>query len=189
MTKKHKKYKLNTKQFRNFLLMVAAALILVAAICVLTTPVLLSLNGDPSVTLCYGDEYIEEGASVKWGLGSVKIKGNVDTSTIGKYKVRYTFLGERLTRTVSVVDGIRPELKLEGPLTQYYSIGDEYFEYGYSAWDEIDGDVTDLVEVDLSELDMSKAGTYHVSYTVEDKNGNAARERRTNTASSCISKI
>ena len=178
MTKKHKKYKLNTKQFRNFLLMVAAALILVAAICVLTTPVLLSLNGDPSVTLCYGDEYIEEGASVKWGLGSVKIKGNVDTSTIGKYKVRYTFLGERLTRTVSVVDGIRPELKLEGPLTQYYSIGDEYFEYGYSAWDEIDGDVTDLVEVDLSELDMSKEGRCHVSYIATDKSGNAMRERR-----------
>ncbi len=173
-----KKYKLNVKQFRNFILMVIAAMVLVAAICVLTMPVLIELNGEKEVTLCYGEEYVEEGASVKWNLGKVKIKGDVDTSAIGVYKVRYSFLGERLMRTVRVVDGIRPEIKLEGPVTQYYSVGDEYYEYGYSAYDEIDGDVTELVEVDLSELDMSKEGRCHVSYIATDKSGNAVRERR-----------
>ncbi len=173
-----KKYRINTKQFRNFILMVIAALVLVAAICVLTTPVLLRLNGESEVEICYGEEYAEEGATVKWNLGTAKIKGEVDTNAIGTYKVRYSFLGERLTRTVRVVDGIRPEIKLEGPLTQYYSVGDSYYEYGYSASDEIDGDLTQLVEVDLSELDMSKEGSYHVSYVVSDRAGNAVRERR-----------
>ena len=173
-----KKYKLNMKQFRNFILMLILALLLVGAICVLTTPVLISLNGENVVTLCYGDEYIEEGAAVKWGLGEAKIKGSVDTNTVGKYKVRYTFLLERLTRTVNVVDGIRPEITLEGPKTQYYAVGDSYYEYGYSAYDEIDGDVTESVEIDLSELDMNREGSYHVSYIASDKAGNAVRARR-----------
>ncbi len=60
-----KKYRINTKQFRNFILMVIAALVLVAAICVLTTPVLLRLNGESEVEICYGEEYAEEGATVK----------------------------------------------------------------------------------------------------------------------------
>ncbi len=159
-------------------LMLLASVLLVAAIWVLTMPVLIKLNGDREVTLCYGDEYVEEGASVRWNLGEVKIKGDVDTSVIGKYKVRYTFLAEQLVRKVYVTDQIRPEIKLEGPVSQYYSVGDEYYEYGYSAFDEIDGDLTDRVEVDLSELDMSREGSYHVSYIVKDKAGNAVRERR-----------
>ncbi len=178
-----KKYKLNTKQFRNFILMLILALILVGAICVLTTPVLIKLNGDSVVTLCYGDEYVEEGASVRWNLGEVKIKGDVDTNTIGRYRVRYTFLGEMLTRKINVVDGIRPEIKLEGPASQYYSVGEEYHEYGYSASDEIDGDLTDKVQVDMSEVDMSTAGSYHISYIVSDAAGNAVRERREITIS------
>ena len=174
----NRKYRINVKQLRNFILMVVAAMVLVAAICVLTMPVLIELNGEKEVILCYGDEYEEEGARVKWDLGEVKIKGDVDTSVIGTYKVKYTFLGEQLVRKVRVTDMVRPEIILEGPASQYYAVGDEYTEYGFAAYDEIDGDLTEKVEADMSELDMEHPGTYHISYTVYDRAGNAARARR-----------
>ena len=158
------------------MLLLAAALVFVIAL--LTRPLLISLNGEEEIELCYGDEYVEEGARIKWDLGVAKIKGTVDTTTIGEYEIVYSFLTERVKRTVRVVDKVRPEITLDGSLSQYYETGSEYTEYGYTAWDEIDGDLTEKVEVDISELDMSKEGTYHVNYIVSDAAGNAVRERR-----------
>lgn len=76
-------------------------------------------------------------------------------------------------------DSVRPEVKLEGPGKIYIVKGGSYTEYGYSASDDVDGDLTDKVEISWDpEFDANSSGEYIVSYIATDAAGNAARERR-----------
>ncbi|MBR0417201.1 MAG: DUF5011 domain-containing protein [Firmicutes bacterium] len=170
-----KKKKLNKKKFIRFIIF--AALLALAAVIVFT-PVLIKMNGDSKVEIGYGESYEDAGASLLIGKGQPKVKSDLDTSKIGKYKITYSFLLAHRTRTVSVVDRVAPVLTLEGSDVIYMSTGAEYTEQGFKAWDEIDGDITSKVEVS-SDLNKDAAGVYHISYVATDAAGNAVRERRT----------
>ncbi len=170
-----KKKKLNKKKFIRFIIF--AALLALAAVIVFT-PVLIKMNGDSKVEIGYGESYEDAGASLLIGKGQPKVKSDLDTSKIGKYKITYSFLLAHRTRTVSVVDRVAPVLTLEGSDVIYMSTGAEYTEQGFKAWDEIDGDITSKVEVS-SDLNKDVAGVYHISYVATDAAGNAVRERRT----------
>ncbi len=169
-----KKKRLNKKKFIRFLIVTA---LLLAVIIIVFTPVTIRMKGDKKVEIGYGEEYVDEGADA-W-FGKVKVESNVDTSKIGKYRVKYSSLLASRTRTVNVVDKVAPVITLAGNSTVYVATGGEFLEDGYTAFDEIDGDLTDKVQVDMKELDLNKAGTYHISYVATDSSGNAVRERRT----------
>ena len=156
-----------------YIICLLAALLL----CVLVFPVMIVMNGEKTVTVPFGEVYEDPGARVRFGLGSVRTEGNVDTSQLGDQTVTYRFLTEKAKRTIRVVDTERPVISLEGAAVKYLVKGEAYTEPGYSAYDACDGDLTDLVEVE-TDLDVNTPGDYHVSYTVTDKAGNAARERR-----------
>ena len=47
-------------------LMLLASFLLIAVIAVVTMPVLIVLKGDKEVSICYGEEYVDAGASLKW---------------------------------------------------------------------------------------------------------------------------
>ena len=177
------KKRLNKKKFIRFLI-VAAFLLLLTVI--VFTPVMIKMNGEKKVEIGYGEEYEDAGASIRLGLGKAKVTSNVDTSKIGKYKVKYSYLLARKTRTVNVVDKVAPVLTLEGSDNVYIKTGGQFLEQGFTAVDEIDGDLSAKVEItsDLSKdkdgnFIGEKAGVYHVSYVVTDASGNAARVRRT----------
>ena len=57
---------------------------------------------------------------------------------------------------------------------------DSFTDPGYSAEDEVDGDITDKVIV-TGTVDISAVGTYTISYDVSDAAGNEATETRTVT--------
>ena len=54
----------------------------------------------------------------------------------------------------------------------YLAVGSEidYLD-GLTAWDEHDGDLTDKIVVDTSEIHMEEAGEYKVFYSVTDEYG------------------
>ena len=79
-------------------------------------------------------------------------------------------------RTVTIKDVVAPELTLNGG-TVYVAVGGDYEEQGYSAVDDVDGDLTAAVECSGS-VDTSKAGTYTIHYTVQDQAGNTATAER-----------
>ncbi len=56
--------------------------------------------------------------------------------------------------------------------------GDEAPDYldGVTALDEQEGDITDRITVDDSDVDLDTAGTYDIIYSVEDSSGNEATE-------------
>ena len=60
-----------------------------------------------------------------------------------------------------------------------YVVGDTYEEFGATATDNYDEEVT--VNVDNSKVDTTKEGTYEVTYTATDSDGNTTTETRTVT--------
>ncbi len=68
-------------------------------------------------------------------------------------------------------------LKGDTDLTLYE--GDLYFEYYATAYDSLDGNITNDIIIDDSSVDMSTPGTYYVYYTVENTSGYVATVVRT----------
>ena len=71
-------------------------------------------------------------------------------------------------------DGIRPVLVLKGPSTVYLEVGSKYAESGYSATDNLDGNITDKVKVS-GKVDTSTSGIYNIEYSVTDSSGNITK--------------
>lgn len=144
------------------------------------------LNGEDTITISVGNEYIEEGCTLLIDkvetTDKIQIdKSNLDTNKIGTYEIKYYIVLEKkeysITRTVIVVDTISPEISLAG--SNYITIlkGEEYKEQGCLAIDNYDGDITDKVEIN-SNLDNNKIGEYLITYTVTDTSGNTSSVTR-----------
>ncbi len=92
---------------------------------------------------------------------------------------------------VKRIDKVAPKLTVVDPNKYYLEAGEPYVDKGYSAYDEVDKDVTHLVRISyqfLAEgtsnwttpgtLDTTKLGTYRINYTAYDKAGNTAKGSR-----------
>jgi hypothetical protein len=81
------------------------------------------------------------------------------------------------TTTPEVIntDTTPPIITLNGANTIELEVGETYIEYGATAADDSDGDITDSIEV-TGDIDMTVAGTYTILYNVSDGAGNPAVE-------------
>ena len=137
------------------------------------------LVGSSEITVPYGVEYVDPGRSAVttgrlFGPGvrelPVETQGTVDTNTIGTYILTYSteFLSTTYTarRVVHVADLTPPTITLQTVDGYEPSWFTGYEEEGFLAWDDIDGDVTALVQrEDLGD---------RIEYRVTDKAGNEA---------------
>ena len=80
-------------------------------------------------------------------------------------------------RKIPYYDPVPPGLYLEGDDRITLTAGTAYEEPGYSASDDVDGDLTEQVEVEGT-VDWYRAGTYKISYKVSDAYGNLSRAIR-----------
>ena len=108
------------------------------------------------------------GIKIKW---PVSIKGEIDTSKPGEYEVECTPFLTRNREKVSftVVDNQKPILKLVGEQEITLKGIEEYEEFGCTASDNYDGDITEKVETRILQSATNK---YLVEYTVEDSSRN-----------------
>lgn len=79
--------------------------------------------------------------------------------------------------TIEYIDDKAPVISLSGNSLVYIKSGTEYKELGFSANDNVDGDLTSKVVV-TGLPDMSKSGIYVVTYSVTDTVGNTAYATR-----------
>lgn len=79
---------------------------------------------------------------------------------------------------IIINDNEKPKLLLNGDSTLYLVEGNTYKEPGYTAIDNCEGDITKNVKV-TNKLDTSKAGTYEITYEVEDSYKNKETKKRT----------
>ena len=80
-------------------------------------------------------------------------------------------------RSVLVRDTDAPAITLSGSQTVYIQRGTTFSEPGYTAVDDADGDVTDLV-TQSGTVDTDVAGTYTLTYAARDAAGNSAEVQR-----------
>ena len=113
---------------------------------------------------------------------SVTISGDVDVNTIGRYQVRYTVVdsdGNQTTasRWVTVEDQKPPTITLLGDTEVIHEQGEPYVDAGATAYDVLDGDLTDDIAV-IGSVDSDTTGTYELVYHASDNAGNEATESR-----------
>ena len=84
----------------------------------------------------------------------------------------------KVTRRIVYYDPIPPELTLVGDSKITLTQGGTYSEPGFTASDNCDGDLTESVRIS-GKVNTSKAGTYTLTYSVEDSYGNSAEATRT----------
>ena len=77
-----------------------------------------------------------------------------------------------------LADSIPPVIVVIGPATIYVREGTSYIDGGATATDNVDGDISDRIVV-VNPVNADRAGTYTVTYRVEDLAGNAAVATRT----------
>lgn len=84
----------------------------------------------------------------------------------------------KVKRSIVYKDPDAPLLTLLGDSTVTLTAGDDYTEPGWTASDNVDGDLSDLVKVSGT-VDTYTAGTYTLKYSVTDDAGNKAKANRT----------
>lgn len=147
----------------------------------------ITLNGETEIILTLNEEYLEQGATaldnVDGDISSkIKISGEVNTKKYGEYEITYEVIDSNKNkstkiRKVIVKDKELPKLTLKGSTTIDILVGEKYNEEGYSATDNIDGDITKNVEV-IDKVDYTKVGDYEIIYKIKDSSNNIVTKKR-----------
>lgn len=138
-----------------------------------TGPVIELTNGT-DVHVCPGREYVEEGYKAFDSYdGDVTDKVQVVTT---RDKISYSVRDKHgnttsIKRNVIYEDKEKPEITLNGDNIVYMFVGDTYQDSFVNVVDNCDSNLQGSVEVS-NDVNMSEAGSYHVTYTVKDSSGN-----------------
>ena len=107
--------------------------------------------------------------------------GDADLSKIGTYPVTYTAnyngKSKSIDVNIKVVDKTGPEIKLKGGNEIHWRLGKEFKDPGFTAVDDVDGDVTANVTVE-GNVDINAEGTYTLTYKAKDSSGNETTVER-----------
>lgn len=146
------------------LLMISAFLLLVSC-----TKGDFYLLGKKELKLEVHQAYSEPGYYAKEGV-SVQIETNLNNDVLGTYTITYTAtLDEEiktLTRTITVVDTTSPVITLNGNIQNIKCVNKVYQEEGFSAIDNLDGDLS-------AQVTTTKVNDGFL-YRVKDHSGNLA---------------
>ena len=149
-----------------------------------TTKPVITLVGNATETVEAKGTYTDAGASASDTLdgnltGSVTSVSTVNTNAAGSYSVTYSVsdangnAAASVVRTVSVVDTTKPVITLLGSATETVEAKGTYTDAGASASDILDGNLTGSV-TSVNTVNTDSVGSYTVTYSVSDANGNAA---------------
>jgi choice-of-anchor A domain-containing protein len=156
----------------------------------------LTLSGSATLTMECGGAFNDPGASSSDQCagnltGAIVKTGTLNTSTPGAYTLRYNVkdpsnnAAAEKTRTVSVVDTLRPTVSVIGPLSQALECGDTYEDPGATGLDQCAGP---LPVTTSGAVNPSVPGTYTLGYSARDPSGNVgtAPAQRTVTVSDTL---
>lgn len=122
------------------------------------------------------DEY---GNNIPFSNSSLTHSDNVNTKKVGTYQVTYTYKGEHQTinqsANVSVLEGLTLNAN-DISINQGDKFNPLDSRIGLKAYDQIDGDLTNKIEVIKNDVNSSMAGVYHVTYQVKNSLGEVAQK-------------
>ncbi len=191
-----KKRRIKKKAFAKLFIFIGLIVLLVAGF--LTTLFILKkvngearllnieLNGEKEIILKIGETYEDEGATSTYDnidiTSDIQTNSNIDFEHIGDYKYTYKITYKKQTkeieRTIKIIDDIEPSITLKGRKKAVIVEGYDFDDPGATAEDNYEGDISDKIEVDTSNLDKNTIGDYKITYTVTDSSGNKASVER-----------
>ena len=135
----------------------------------------LVINGADNITIYLNHEYSELGYSAYDSKSNdltnrVVVKSNLNTDKIGEYQISYNIGNITKVRYVSVIEGGKTEIKLNGNDEVYLLKGSNYTEDGYQAIDTVDGDITGKV-ITNNNINIDKTGEYSITYFTTNSAG------------------
>ncbi|WP_372882586.1 DUF5011 domain-containing protein [Psychromonas sp.] len=151
------------------------------------TPVI-TLLGDNPLTVNLNDTFTDPGANAQDDADgdisdAIVISGAVDTNTAGTYLLTYSVTDSdgnsaSVTREV-IVHGntVPPVITVLGDNPLTVNLNDTFTDPGATARDDIDGDVTSEIVISGT-VDTNTAGSYVLTYSVTDSDGNSASATR-----------
>lgn len=150
-----------------------------------TIPPALSVSGPQIITLKPGDSFRYPTASASDNVdcdltNAIKINSNVDRDRVGVYFVTYSVsdsAGNTSSHTIQVNVGsdAPPQLYVTSAASISFWEGTSFFIPHASARDDIDGDLTDAIEVSHN-ININTPGTYSIKFSVTDSSGNTTSE-------------
>lgn len=135
----------------------------------------LVINGADNITIYLNHEYSELGYTAYDSKSNdlterVVVKSNLNTNKVGNYQISYNIGNITKIRYVSVIEGGKTDIKLNGNDTVYLLKDSNYTEEGYQAIDTVDGDITSKV-ITNNNINMSKVGRYSITYFTTNSAG------------------
>lgn len=143
----------------------------------------------PSIVLVYdsnsftlpGQEYQEEGFVAEDNYDgdiTANVKRDVKEDTVYYTVSDSSGNTTQVQRPIKYGDVTAPVLTLKGEATITIKAGSKFTDPGFTATDNVDGDISDKVTVS-KDHNTNKAGTYTITYTATDSYGNTATATRT----------
>ena len=151
LKKKIKKRRVSkTEYFIN----ITVTLVLVLFVFALLFVPRVTLNAPLKEIVNINSSYADKGITISNVFGSKRIVKPLDKINTNKnrdYNINYTYKDNiftyHISKEISVKDIEKPKIKLNGNLKEYYCPNGEYKEQGFSAYDNVDKDITDKVKV------------------------------------------
>ncbi len=149
-----------------------------------TVKPVITLVGTTPVVVQVAGTYTDAGATATDNVdGDITAKivksGTVNAAAVGTYTVTYNVsdtvgnAAAPVTRTVNVVDTVKPVITLVGTTPVVVQVAGTYTDAGATATDNVDGAITAKI-VKSGTVNTAAVGTYTVTYNVSDTAGNAA---------------
>jgi len=142
----------------------------------------ISLVGNAQVSIIAGESFTDPGATFTDnidGTGAATVSGSVNAAVAGTYTLTYSYTdaagnaADTVTRTVTVipVDTQAPVVTLNGDATLTVEAGSTFTDPGATFSDNLDGTGNAVAS---GTVDTSALGSYTVTYSYTDAQGNAA---------------
>jgi hypothetical protein len=148
-----------------------------------TTKPVITINGSATMTVECHTSFNDPGATGNDSCaGSVAVvaSGSVDVNTPGSYTITYSAVDpsgntQTATRTIKVVDTTKPVITVTGPNPLVVVLNGVFADPGATATDTCAGRVAVTAS---GSVDMTKVGTYTVTYSATDPSGNTQTATR-----------
>jgi PKD repeat protein len=134
---------------------------------------------DSTGTVVYGPTVMDPAGTDTYEttLNSITDLVGVESYTFTVTAEDSSGLDDEDSGSFDVVDNDFPEIEITGDNPMHVELGEAYVEEGATATDVVDGELAVTISGDT--VDGSVEGTYTVTYSATDSNGNTASEDRT----------